>query len=112
MADITDGTSNTLLAGDKRLNRGRLGQPQADDDTGYASGFDADVIRSTTRPPAPDYNAPSGDGDQRFGSSHTGGFNAVFADGSVHNLSYAISPDAFRYLGDKADGQIVNSSDY
>jgi prepilin-type N-terminal cleavage/methylation domain-containing protein/prepilin-type processing-associated H-X9-DG protein len=112
MADITDGTSNTLLAGDKRLNRANLGQPQKDDDTGYASGFDADVIRATTRPPLPDYNAPSGDGDLRFGSSHTGVFNVVFADGSVHSLSYAISPDTFRYLGAEADGQVINSSDY
>jgi prepilin-type N-terminal cleavage/methylation domain-containing protein/prepilin-type processing-associated H-X9-DG protein len=108
-ADITDGTSNTLLVGDKRLNRSRLGQPQADDDTGYASGFDADVIRYTDRPPAPDYNGSSGDGDGRFGSSHTGGFNAVFADGSVHFIPYAIDPTTFRYLGNKSDGQAVSS---
>jgi prepilin-type N-terminal cleavage/methylation domain-containing protein/prepilin-type processing-associated H-X9-DG protein len=112
MADITDGTSNTLLAGDKRLNRASLGQPQKDDDTGYASGFDADVIRATTRPPLPDYNAPSGDGDMRFGSSHTGVFNVVFADGSVRSLSYSISPTTFSYLGSEADGQVINSGDY
>src|SRR6185437_13783478 len=28
MSDVTDGTSNTLLVGDKRLNRSKLGQPQ------------------------------------------------------------------------------------
>jgi prepilin-type N-terminal cleavage/methylation domain-containing protein len=28
MADVTDGTSNTLLAGDKRLNLAQLGQPR------------------------------------------------------------------------------------
>src|SRR5262249_17991598 len=83
LADVTDGTSNTLLVGDKRLNRAHLGQPQNDDDTGYAAGFDNDVVRYTTRPPAPDFSARSGDGDWRFGSSHPAGFNTVFVDGSV-----------------------------
>jgi prepilin-type N-terminal cleavage/methylation domain-containing protein/prepilin-type processing-associated H-X9-DG protein len=111
LAEVTDGTSNTLLVGDKRLNRGRLGRTQDDDDTGYATGFDNDVVRYTDRPPAPDYNAPTGDGDLRFGSSHTGGFNVVFGDGSVRLLSYAISPVTFQYLGNRSDGQVL-SNDY
>jgi prepilin-type N-terminal cleavage/methylation domain-containing protein len=106
IVDITDGTSNTLLLGDKRLNRARLGMPN-DDDTGYATGFDDDVIRRTDRPPAPDYSAPKGDGDYRFGSSHIGGFNAVFADGSLHFIPYAIDATVFRYLGNKSDGQAI-----
>jgi prepilin-type processing-associated H-X9-DG protein len=110
IADITDGTSGTLLVGDKRLNRALLGQRQDDDDTGYASGFDADVIRETDKAPAPDYNAPRGDGDRRFGSSHTGQFNAVFADGSVHAISFSINPDVFRYLGNISDGQVIDGS--
>jgi prepilin-type N-terminal cleavage/methylation domain-containing protein len=104
LAGVTDGTSNTLLAGDKRLNRALLGQPQDDDDQGYTAAFDNDTVRYTGRPPAPDYNAPTGDGDYRFGSSHTGVFNTVFVDGSVHSLPYAIDPTIFRYLGDKSDG--------
>jgi len=108
IAEITDGTSNTLLVADKRMNRGRLGQPNDDDDTGYASGFDQDVIRMTDQPPAPDYTAATGTGDRRFGSSHTGGFSAVFADGAVHFLSYSIDPVVFRYLGHKSDGQSIS----
>jgi prepilin-type N-terminal cleavage/methylation domain-containing protein/prepilin-type processing-associated H-X9-DG protein len=111
LAEVTDGTSNTLFVGDKRLNRGHLGQTQDDDDTGFASGFDNDVVRYTDQPPAPDYNAPTGDGDLRFGSSHTGGFNVVFGDGSVRLLSYAISPATFQYLGNRSDGQVL-SNDY
>src|SRR5262249_1074682 len=99
MADITDGTSSTLLVGDKPLNLRPLGQPQPDDATGYATGFDFDVIRRTDQPPAPDYSAATGDGGGRFGSSHTGRFNAVFADGSVRSISYSISPTVFRWLG-------------
>jgi prepilin-type N-terminal cleavage/methylation domain-containing protein len=108
--DITDGTSSTLLVADKRLNRGLLGQPQKDDDTGYATGFDGDVVRYTTRPPAPDFAAATGDGDMRFGSSHTAGFNAVFADGSCHFLSYSINPVTFQNLGNRSDGQVIDPS--
>jgi prepilin-type N-terminal cleavage/methylation domain-containing protein len=108
IADITDGTSNTLLVGEKRLNVGRLGVRQPDDDTGYASGFDADVIRKTTLTPAPDYRAPTGDGEWRFGSSHHGGFNALLADGSVRKLSFSIDATVFRLLGERKDGQPLN----
>jgi prepilin-type N-terminal cleavage/methylation domain-containing protein/prepilin-type processing-associated H-X9-DG protein len=110
IADVTDGTSNTLLVADKRLNIGKLGMPQDDDDTGYASGFDADVVRYTIQAPAPDYTASSGDGCLLFGSSHTGGFNAVFVDGSVHLISYSINPTVFSYLGAESDGQVINST--
>jgi prepilin-type N-terminal cleavage/methylation domain-containing protein len=109
ITDITDGASNTLLVADKRMNLGRLGQTNDDDDTGYATGFDQDVIRMTSQPPAPDYRAAKGDGQRRFGSSHTGGFNAMFADGSIHFLSYTIDPNVFRYLGDKSDGQVISN---
>ena len=112
LAEITDGTSNTLLAGDKRLNLAHLGQVQNDDDVGYAGGFDNDVVRSTLQPPAPDYSAPSGDGDWRFGSSHTGGFCIVLADGSVRFVSYSINPLTFQYLGNKADGQALSGTDF
>jgi prepilin-type N-terminal cleavage/methylation domain-containing protein/prepilin-type processing-associated H-X9-DG protein len=108
LAEVTDGLSNTLFVADKRLNLARLGQLQADDDTGYASGFDQDVIRYTTRPPLPDYSAASGNGDLRFGSSHTGTFNALMGDGSVRSLSYSVDPTVFRYLGNKNDGQVVD----
>ena len=107
-ADVTDGTSNTLLIGEKRLNRAFLGQAQKDDDVGYASGFDADIVRYTTLRPAPDYSAPSGDGEARFGASHPGRFNAVFADGSVRSLSYTVDSDTFKNLGNKSDGQVIN----
>jgi prepilin-type N-terminal cleavage/methylation domain-containing protein/prepilin-type processing-associated H-X9-DG protein len=110
-ADILDGTSTTLLAGDKRLNRSRFGQPN-DDDNGYASGFEDDVIRYTTRPPAPDYNATTGDGDMRFGSSHPTRFNALFVDGSVQTLSYGINPLVFSYLGNINDGQVITGYAY
>jgi prepilin-type processing-associated H-X9-DG protein len=113
MAEITDGTSNTLLLGDKRMNLSRLGQPQTDDNEGYTAGWDHDTVRYTRRdhPPAPDFTGNGLSGD-RFGSSHTGVFNTVFADGSVHVLRYTIEPVIFSYLGDKSDGQVVSGTDF
>jgi prepilin-type N-terminal cleavage/methylation domain-containing protein/prepilin-type processing-associated H-X9-DG protein len=106
IADIADGTSNTLLAGDKRLNLAALGENQPDDNEGYTAGFDEDTVRKTEELPLPDFFGAGG-GGQRFGGSHPGRFNAVFADGSVRIVAYAISPGLFRALGDKADGQAV-----
>jgi prepilin-type N-terminal cleavage/methylation domain-containing protein/prepilin-type processing-associated H-X9-DG protein len=111
IAQITDGTSNTLLVAEKRLNLAFLGENQPDDNEGYADGFDDDVIRRTDVPPAPDYHG-DGAGGQRFGASHPGRFNALLADGSVRGVSYTIDPTVFRYLGNKSDGQAINSDDF
>ena len=40
IADVTDGLSNTLMVGDKRLNLAYLGQIQGDDNEGYTAGWD------------------------------------------------------------------------
>ena len=108
IADITDGTSHTLLLGEKRLNLSFLGQPQKDDDIGYTQGWDINTIRSTNEPPAPDFRDPEDeDGSDLFGSSHPGRCNAVFADGSVRTIPYTIDPVIFSRLGNKSDGQVV-----
>jgi prepilin-type N-terminal cleavage/methylation domain-containing protein len=108
IADVTDGTSYTLLIGEKRLNDQHLGKWQEDDNEGYASGWDEDIMRFTNLPPAQDYYAPTGDGDERFGSAHFLGFQAAFVDGSVHVLSYAIDPTVFQHLGNMTDGQMIS----
>jgi prepilin-type N-terminal cleavage/methylation domain-containing protein len=109
MTDIKDGTSNTLLLGDKRLNLTNLGQPQADDNEGYTCGWNEDTVRLTSQRPQPDFlGDPSLYGGKLFGSSHTAGFNAALADGSVRSISYAVSAPTFKALGDIADGQVIN----
>jgi prepilin-type N-terminal cleavage/methylation domain-containing protein/prepilin-type processing-associated H-X9-DG protein len=108
-ASITDGTSNTLLVSEKRLNLRYLGSKQPDDNQGYTAGFNYDTMRKTTRPPLPDYNAQFGDGAGLFGSSHTGGINVCLADGSVRLLTYSISPRTFSLLGNASDGQPLPS---
>jgi len=45
----------------------------------------------------------------QFGAAHPAGINAVFADGSVHNVKYGIDPDVFNALGNIDDGTTLNS---
>ncbi len=110
-ASVTDGTSNTLMVGEKRMNRSMLGQTQAGDNYGYTAGWDnttgatQETIRQTTLNPLPD--TMTGDGENRFGSSHSGGFNGVLVDGSVRLIPFTIDRNVFRRLGDKADGEVV-----
>jgi prepilin-type N-terminal cleavage/methylation domain-containing protein/prepilin-type processing-associated H-X9-DG protein len=112
IADVTDGLSNTLMVADKRLNRRYLGQAQDNDYIGYTGGWENDTVRSTDEPPRPDYNGSDDGWEDLFGSSHTGRFNAVFADGSVHGISYTIDPTVFLYLGNRSDGQVISGGDF
>ena len=101
---ITDGTSNTIAVGEKRLAM-RYQSYQGDDNEGYTSGWDHDVIRWTNRVPRRDPR--SGSGNFRFGSIHDGGFFAGFADGAVHSINYSIDATVFRRLGTKNEGTPV-----
>lgn len=107
-ASITDGTSNTLLLGEKRLNVARLGTFQHDDNEGWTSGWDWDAIRWGNEQPAPDHRDSRIIGCSGFGSSHRSGFNAAFCDGSVRMISYAVDHEMFRRACIRNDGQVID----
>jgi prepilin-type processing-associated H-X9-DG protein len=120
VADITDGTSNTLLAGEKCLNVGLTNQYQTDDDSGWTDGWDWDNIRWGYFQPHADWSdgSPSvaNDGNDAlhsaFGSSHNGFFNAALCDGSVRTISFNVSLDTFKMLSSRKDGKIIGGNAY
>jgi hypothetical protein len=109
MAEITDGTTNTLLVGDKRLNRSRLGQAQADDNEGYTCGWNEDTVRLISQRPQIDFLGDSSlFGGKAFGSSHPAAFSMALVDGSVRSFAYTVDVGAFKSLGEIDDGKAVS----
>jgi prepilin-type N-terminal cleavage/methylation domain-containing protein len=109
LADLADGTSQTLMLGDKKVFRAINGF-RGDDNEGYSSGWDHDTVRRTDIAPLPDDGA---DGDGRFGSRHPGGFMAALGDGSVRFISYSVSccsdTTTFWRLGHRSDGGVLGN---
>jgi prepilin-type N-terminal cleavage/methylation domain-containing protein/prepilin-type processing-associated H-X9-DG protein len=96
---IRDGSSNTIMLAEKTLNPRSFGIDGGDNERWNNPGWDEDVIRWGI-PPVPDRNAPdSSTGTtywyESFGSSHDGGLNAVFADGTVRFIRFDVAPSLF-----------------
>jgi prepilin-type N-terminal cleavage/methylation domain-containing protein/prepilin-type processing-associated H-X9-DG protein len=124
LVQITDGTSQTIMAGDKNLAKGDYGGNACNaDNVGYAWGYDFggsgnydNTLGRADWQPMPD-GPGSGDcsgctsgnygATHGFGAAHPQGFNAVFADGSVHNISYSIPVLQLEYLCGINDGGII-----
>jgi prepilin-type processing-associated H-X9-DG protein len=90
-------------------------------DNGYWRGWDWATVRRTKSPPLRDrpyMQNPDGtwvasdDKWKNFGSAHPGGFNAVFADGSVRSLSYTIPTAVLKVLARRECGLIVDASGF
>ena len=118
LADILDGTSQTILmaecAGRPQLWQGRkpvpnvwlLGGPWAS--RGLLWG------RGATQDGTAFYGecAINCTNDREIYSFHTGGANAVFADGSVHFLQAGMSIRLVAALITRAGGEVVSAADY
>jgi prepilin-type N-terminal cleavage/methylation domain-containing protein/prepilin-type processing-associated H-X9-DG protein len=120
LADLTDGASNTILAGEKRLNLARLGAASDDNECPFLSGWNGDwdhyrrawAVHGVWQAPQRDYADPgTAAANQGFGSSHPSGVNAAFGDGSVRHIRYGVSPEAFRRACVRNDGLPLGGDD-
>jgi prepilin-type N-terminal cleavage/methylation domain-containing protein len=130
-ANIIDGTSNTILLGEKWLRQDQYLIGAWNDDHNLISSLDQDGLRVGDHVPVPDGNRNpySGKGvtasqnnpccdwwrdpDTRlpsprigsyFGGAHTAGMNALMADGSGRVIKWTVSQQVFFNLCNKQDG--------
>jgi prepilin-type N-terminal cleavage/methylation domain-containing protein/prepilin-type processing-associated H-X9-DG protein len=119
MADVSDGTSNTYMVGEKYLNADAYfdGSDPADNESMYA-GMDNDTHRTTYCPvPLPSDYVPDHTPMQdvpgltnlcTFGSAHANSCNMCMCDGSVRSIGYTIDPETHRRLGNRRDGLTID----
>jgi prepilin-type processing-associated H-X9-DG protein len=100
IADITNGTSNTYLLGEKYLSSASYyTQDDESDDEAMYIGMDNCVIRSTANPPLRDRRALQ-DG-YRFGSAHEAGCNMLYCDGRVEFVAYTVDKVVHKRAGNR-----------
>jgi prepilin-type N-terminal cleavage/methylation domain-containing protein/prepilin-type processing-associated H-X9-DG protein len=118
-AQITDGTSRTILYGEKHIAQGDYDVSSgAANNQGWDLGYDWDINRWTSFPPATDSLTNTAPGQTHieigqkvldelrvFGGPHPSGCQFVYADGSVKTIAYDADAELFRGLGSMAEGE-------
>ena len=119
LADITDGTSHTYLAGEKYIDPDHYEDGAwAGDNSAMYVGQDVDLNRFTNWEPTPNVAGPPKQ-DQpgmgwywSFGSAHPNGCHMALCDGSVRLVSYSIDKETHRRLGNRKDGMVIDSKQF
>lgn len=116
MKNVKDGTTHTLLIGEKFVEPSRYLTTGHGDHHGawafywdtfrYAGSFpDAVPLRDTDNGNPNLLSEVNYGAVMRFGSAHASGFNAGMADGSVRTVEYDIDPRPYAAMGGRNDGQ-------
>jgi hypothetical protein len=106
MGDIADGTSNSLMIGEKHYLPEQLFDP-AFDIIVYSAGVQASFYRKggANHPLAQSLTTPIG---SQFGSWHTGSVQFVLCDGSVRGITTSIPGTMLGFLTNIKDGNPVS----
>ena len=119
LIEITDGTSQTILLAEdagrpRRWRAGRPGPDQTVEGGPWAAVNSGIILQGSTRDGTmrPGPCAINCTNEREVYSFHSGGANAVFADGSVHFLKATIDIRVFARLVTRAGGEVVSDSDF
>lgn len=114
--DVLDGTSNTLMVGEKIRIHADDNLQSSDGSLGEKVGAYWIGIAPDTRTascvmrlhPAPSSFAVNGSSINAFASRHVGGCLFLYADGSVHFISENADQDTISNMGLANDGEIIS----
>jgi prepilin-type N-terminal cleavage/methylation domain-containing protein/prepilin-type processing-associated H-X9-DG protein len=123
--DITDGTSTTLMVGERSQNVANatwvgmipFGQSCNNPRWPVQDCEASNVLILGHTGPSPDEpwvdvpNNPKAGADD-FHSLHPGGCNFLFCDGSIRFVKETINPQVFSYLATRAGGEVVGSDQF
>ncbi len=110
LTDIPDGTSNTIMLGEKHIPVALLLDPTVDSIV-YSGGMQDSYCRAGG-PTKPLATAPDTAKNNQFGSWHSGVVEFAFADGSIHGLNTGISGTVLGYLTNASDGNPIPGDAY
>ncbi len=118
-ASVTDGLSNTFLAGEKHVPQGMLGRAKVGDGSIYNGVWTtySGRVAGPDDPLAtgPTDVTPSTLGDafyaRKFGSWHTGVCLFALGDGSVKAIRTSIDPLNLRRYAVRNDGEVITGND-
>lgn len=104
---IVDGSTKVYMIGEKYVSPDEYttGTSLGDDQSVY-SGDERDVVRFTAGL-IPFQDRPGILDTWNFGSAHSEGFQMAMCDGSVHTISYQITPEMHRRLSNRKDERPV-----
>lgn len=109
LKDVTDGTTNTVMYGEKYLNTDHYvnGKGGADNESMF-SGNNNDNYRSLGQSYGLFYDTPGTNIYENFGSAHSAGVYFALCDGSVRLLGYTTDKTMLERLGDRKDGLVLD----